>query len=123
VLLLAVAVLGISRVGAVKHDVNDLGLRKLHAQALIGAIADRSGANAQATTQHLYVYDGDLENEDALQREIVRQFAATDRDASASPASSPAPPSRVRCGPSTPRSSWSRWRSCGSASHSRTAGS
>jgi hypothetical protein len=51
VLLLAVAVLRISRVGAVKHDVNDLGLRKLHAQALIGAIADRTGANAQATTQ------------------------------------------------------------------------
>ena len=29
VLLLAVAVLGVSRVGAVKHDVNELGLRSV----------------------------------------------------------------------------------------------
>jgi methyl-accepting chemotaxis protein len=82
VLLLAVAVLGISRVGAVKQDVDDLGVRSLRAQALIGSIADRTGANAQATTQHLYVYDGDLETEDSLQRGISRQFAATDRETS-----------------------------------------
>src|SRR6476646_4367106 len=80
VLLLAIALLGASRVGTVKNDMNDLAKHKLRAQSLIGAMSERGSSIANATTQHLYVFDGDLKSEDALQKEILDDMATDDRD-------------------------------------------
>jgi methyl-accepting chemotaxis protein len=81
VLLLAIAILSASRLAAVRNDVNQLSSHEIRAQALVGQMAERSSATINATTQHLYVYDGDLEHEDALDAEIKADMAKDDADA------------------------------------------
>ena len=82
-LLLAIALLGATRVNAVKNDVNDLGQRKIRAQALIGQMGARASSTINATTQHLYVFDGDVKHEDGIAKEIAADMAADDRDGEA----------------------------------------
>ena len=81
VLLLAIAVLGATRLGVVKNDVNQLASHEIRAQALVGQMAERSSATINAVTQHLYVFDGNLKEEDALAAEIKAAMTADDADA------------------------------------------
>jgi methyl-accepting chemotaxis protein len=75
-LLLAISVVGALRVAGVKTDLNHIADVNMHAQSVIGDVTQRTESAANATTQHLYVFDGDLKNEDQLQVEIKADGAA-----------------------------------------------
>ncbi len=47
---------------------------------MIGAMKESISSAMNAATQHLYVYDGDLKNEDALGKEIAADIAAGDQN-------------------------------------------
>jgi hypothetical protein len=79
-LLLAIAVLGATRASAVKNDVNDLAQNKMRAAAMLGEMKASIEASMNAASQHLYVYDGDLEAQDALGKKIASDIALGDKN-------------------------------------------
>src|SRR4051794_17902796 len=74
-LLLAVAVVGVSRVQSVRHQVDDLSQRTLRATTLLAEMNDSTSATAAAVVRHLYVFDGDLKAQDAVARQIDADIA------------------------------------------------
>src|SRR5689334_7846932 len=80
-LLVAIAVVGVTRVESVQHRADDLGRSKLRAAALIAGMKEGMTANVGAATQHLYVYDGELRHQDALAKGIAGDLAQGDKAA------------------------------------------
>jgi methyl-accepting chemotaxis protein len=81
VALLVVGLLAASRIGGLDGDIKSLDHRELAAVDLAGQMSSRAQTVATDTTQHLYVFDGDLKNEDALATDVKRLNADNDRDA------------------------------------------
>src|SRR4051812_39117619 len=79
VLLVAISVLGVTRMRAVQHHVDDLADNEMRAAALIADMKEGMTGNVAGATQHLYVYDGDLEHGDALARSIAADMAEGDK--------------------------------------------
>lgn len=75
-----VAVVGAGRVGSLRDRAQTLGSGRMQPLALVGAMRERTAAISDQVARHLYVYDGDLRSEDALQRRIAAEAAASDRD-------------------------------------------
>jgi methyl-accepting chemotaxis protein len=78
--LLLVGGVAVQQMGGLENDVARLGDRDLRATALAGAIADRTGRIGHQVAQHLYVHDGDLKSQDALQKRVETLSAANSRD-------------------------------------------
>jgi methyl-accepting chemotaxis protein len=78
-LLVAIAVLGITRVRTVQNQVDDLAKNKMRASAILGEMKEGMIQTMNATSQHLYVYDGDIKEEDALAKEINADIATGDK--------------------------------------------
>jgi methyl-accepting chemotaxis protein len=81
VALLVVGLLAVSRMGGLDGDIQSLDHRELAALDLSGQVSRRAATVTTDTTQHLYVFDGDLKSEDALAAEIRSLEGANDRDA------------------------------------------
>src|SRR3954453_38378 len=79
--LLVVGFLAVTRLGALDTDIHALDHRELAALDLAGEMSHRSSMIGTDVTQHLYVYDGDLKQQDALAAEIKRLDGQNDRDA------------------------------------------
>src|SRR4051794_20888880 len=80
-LLLATSVLSASRLGVVQSRVDQLSERTLRAQTLLSEMNDATLVSAGETARHLYVYDGDLKQQDAVARTVADQIAIGDADA------------------------------------------
>ena len=53
VLLLAIAILGATRIGAVKHDANDLAQNKMRAAGMLGEMKESLSSAMNAASQRL----------------------------------------------------------------------
>ena len=67
--LIAVAALASTRMGGLGDDVRQLDAKELSAVDIAGRMSTRASTIAAKATQHLYVYDGDLETEDKIAKE------------------------------------------------------
>ena len=70
--LALVALVGASALGALQSRTAELGARELGAAQLAGRLNQRSQTIARVAAQHLYVNDGDLKAQDALQQRATR---------------------------------------------------
>jgi methyl-accepting chemotaxis protein len=80
VALLVVGLLSISRIGGLDGDIKTLAHRDATALDLVGQMSSRAATMNTDTTQHLYVFDGDLKSEDALAAEVTKFDDENDRD-------------------------------------------
>jgi methyl-accepting chemotaxis protein len=78
--LVVVAVFAGANLNRAGDDVDHLAGRDLLASDLAGRVVTRSAATGHLVAQHLYVFDGDLGREDAIQRRVLALRAANDRD-------------------------------------------
>ena len=74
--LIIVSGMSLSALSALNNDTETITSRDNAALEEIANIGARIEANANATTQHLYVHDGDLEAQDAIAKEIAERKTA-----------------------------------------------
>ncbi|WP_028064969.1 methyl-accepting chemotaxis protein, partial [Solirubrobacter soli] len=79
-MLALVAVTGVHSMNGVRDDSQNLAHRHLRVAELIGGIQQRAKDNMSLTAQHLYVYDGDLTNQDRVNGELKANWAANKAD-------------------------------------------
>ncbi len=78
--LLLVGGVSLQQLGALEKDTSELSDRDLRSTALSGAVGERAALIGHHVAQHLYVKDGDLKAEDAIQKRILAMAAANTRD-------------------------------------------
>src|SRR4051812_4966363 len=78
--LLLVGGVAVQQMGNLKHRTTELGDVDLKATALSGSLGERAALIAHHVAQHLYVKDGDLKAEDAIQKHVLELAAANTRD-------------------------------------------
>jgi methyl-accepting chemotaxis protein len=81
--LLLVGGVALQQVGGLKDRTQKLSDRDLTATSLASALGERAAVIGHHVAQHLYVYDGDLENEDKVQKQAEALGAANIRDGKA----------------------------------------
>src|SRR4051812_12277085 len=69
--LLLVGVVAISAMGGLNSKTDQLGSHDLRATRLAGQIAERNATIGHLVAQHLYVHDGDIKTQDALQKRMA----------------------------------------------------
>src|SRR5688500_8411300 len=77
--LLVVALTAIVSVGRMNGEVETLANDHLRATQLVGAVGQRVKGAGHDVVEHLYVFDGDLEAQDALQAVIEESEEANER--------------------------------------------
>jgi methyl-accepting chemotaxis protein len=70
VALLLVTLLALEAFGSFKHEVAGLSVRDVRAVSLAGEVGQRVQSIGRLAAEHLYVYDGDLSNEDRIAAEV-----------------------------------------------------
>ena len=81
--LVVVALTAVVSVGRLDAQADELASARLRATRLVGGISERIHANGHKVVQHLYVRDGDLRAQDAIQAEIEAAAATNERDGKA----------------------------------------
>ena len=79
--LAIIAFSGIHSMGGVRHDVELLAHHHLEAAERLGAVGESAKDNVSLTSQHLYVFDGDLASEDKVAEELAANVKANKVDA------------------------------------------
>jgi methyl-accepting chemotaxis protein len=81
--LLLVGAVAVSEMRALKSEANGLAERDVRALALAGTVGRRASTIAHHVAQHLYVFDGDVEAQDEVQKELEELRDANTRDGKA----------------------------------------
>ena len=68
--LAIVAAIGFNQMGSLRNTTEELGSRSMRASALAGDLAKHAAAVGNRVADHLYVYDGTLQNQDRVAAEI-----------------------------------------------------
>src|SRR5262245_44518579 len=76
VALVIVAFTGVHAMDGLSGKSSDLANKNLRAAELLGDLQQRSKDNVALVEQHLYVFDGDLANEDRIAADIQKNDAA-----------------------------------------------
>jgi methyl-accepting chemotaxis protein len=80
--LVIVAITGVVAMNGLNGDTHELADNNLHGAELLGGMMERSKDNASLVTRHLYVYDGDVAEQDKIAASL-RSNWATSKKASA----------------------------------------
>src|SRR3954452_2867502 len=81
--LLLVGVVAISAMGGLNSKTDELGAHDLRATNLAGDLAERNATIGHLVAQHLYVHDGDIKTQDALQKRMESLSAENTKGADA----------------------------------------
>ena len=78
--LLLVGGVALQQLGALEERTTTLSDRDIVASDLAGALGERAAAIGHHVAQHLYVFDGDVKAQDAVQKLAEERAAANGRD-------------------------------------------
>jgi methyl-accepting chemotaxis protein len=81
VALLLVTLLAFEAFGSFKHEIRGLSERDVRAVSLAGEVGQQVQSIGRLAAEHLYVYDGDLKNEDRIAAEAKASIADATKDA------------------------------------------
>src|SRR3954451_20382283 len=81
VALLLVTLLAFDAFGSFNHEIKGLSRRDVRAVSLAGEVGQQVQSIGRLATEHLYVYDGDLENQDRIAAEARASIADATKDA------------------------------------------
>jgi methyl-accepting chemotaxis protein len=80
VALAIVAFAGMNALSGVREDIDHIAERQLVAAQLLGGMQQRAKDNVSLVSQHVYVFDGNLDKQDELAKEVEEHWALSKAD-------------------------------------------